>query len=628
VKRTIDRDLDRDTFVAEVATLTGFGETFDVEATMTFVPERPPRREPGDRVVETLPGLAVGSVSTAEGRPAIEVIGTLGEGGMGIVHLARQVALDRDVAVKTPRSGRGRDAAAELLREAWVTGALEHPNIVPVYTLGVDDSGAPQIVMKRIEGTLWWDDREPSAGAGPEQLERDLDILLDVCSAVRFAHSRGVVHRDIKPQNVMIGHFDEVYLLDWGLAVRLDDDATATQGGLAGTPGFMAPEMALGVSDEVDERTDVYLLGSTLHWVLTGECRHAGDTVFEVLYAAWESRPHTYGPEVPAELGEIANRACARASEDRYQSVDEFRDALRNYRVHRESIELSHVAGERREKLTVLLSERTDADALVVHDLFGECRFGFRQALRMWPRNEHARSGLQEVLEAMLDYHIEQENLVGARKCLNDLPHSNPELSSRVRSLEARLAREAENLERLKALEESYDLQKGMLSRSRLAALLAVVWTTTTAHTAWTETFGGVTPVESMNNHVHAGLRNVVIVAAAMVIFRRRLFVNRANGLLIYALFAMVCTVALLRASAWWLHADIVMARAADDAVFGLTALMVGLMSDSRVTALSLIFFGGLVLGVAWPDLQVWSSAAVNLLFFGGLAWIWRARTS
>src|SRR5262249_12200472 len=154
-----------------------------------------------------------------------------------------------------------------LLVEAVITGSLEHPSVVPVYALGCDDAGHPILVMKRIEGVSWKtlaaDQHHPAwariDAAGDDRLVAHLEILMQVAGAVHFAHSRGFVHRDIKLANVMIGEFGEVYVVDWGLAVKMgaaplsDEEAP-----LVGTPVYLAPEMLSGDPAAVDARTDVY----------------------------------------------------------------------------------------------------------------------------------------------------------------------------------------------------------------------------------------------------------------------------------------------------------------------------------------------------------------------------------
>jgi len=226
----------------------------------------------------TLPHISIrlpdGSTSgplPSEALGDIQVTGTLGEGGMGRVLLAEQRSLRREVALKTLK-----DPAAEtvyvdaLVREGVVTGHLEHPNITPVHQLGVDASGRPVLVMKRISGVAWsrlLADPEHQAwgtlGAKPDdRLRAHVEILLQVANALALAHSRGVLHRDVKPDNVMIGEFGEVYLVDWGVALELPGDAGPRH--LVGTPQFLAPEM-LDAQLPLGPGTDVYLLGATLH---------------------------------------------------------------------------------------------------------------------------------------------------------------------------------------------------------------------------------------------------------------------------------------------------------------------------------------------------------------------------
>ena len=280
------------------------------------------------------------------------LIRTLGVGGMGKVLLAIQRPLQREVAVKMPRSAEVTDQlTAELLREALVTGRLEHPNIVPVHLLGRAQDGAPFFVMKRIEGTPWRELLDEPGALGKlgrraeDPLGFHLGVLLEVCNAVSFAHSRGVLHRDLKPDNVMLGSFGEVYVLDWGIAVTTRPDPllslASDSKGICGTPSYMAPEMAEGDGAKLSERTDVFLLGAVLHHILTGKAPHQGATVIAVLTAAWESKAPTFGADVAEELGAICRRAMARLPEDRYASVQELRDALEGFLRRRDSLALA-----------------------------------------------------------------------------------------------------------------------------------------------------------------------------------------------------------------------------------------------------------------------------------------------
>ncbi|MBA3453112.1 MAG: serine/threonine protein kinase, partial [Deltaproteobacteria bacterium] len=234
---------------------------------------------PSNRELSTQRAAAFLAQLAERGRPVELRTGkVIGEGGMGIVREAEQVALGRIVAIKTLKAGRADPrGASDLLREAWVTGALEHPNIVPVHHLEIDEALLPLLILKRIDGVEWSalcnDAAEVQRRFGAtDLLAWNLGILNQALNALRFAHARGVIHRDLKPSNVMIGNFGEVYLLDWGIAVATRDDGTqrfplaseATE--LAGTPNYMAPEM-LGRGDGpgLSERTDIYLAGAVLY---------------------------------------------------------------------------------------------------------------------------------------------------------------------------------------------------------------------------------------------------------------------------------------------------------------------------------------------------------------------------
>lgn len=342
----------------------------------------------------------------ATGRRDLEVIGKLGEGGMGLVLLARQRSLDREVAVKTLRPGASAVERAALISEGAVTGFLEHPAIVPVHALGLHDDGRPVLVMKRVDGVTWrellldpahaaW---EGFGGDARDRLDGHLEILMQVCNALAYAHARGIVHRDVKPQNVLIGRFGDVYLADFGLAVRRGERASA----MAGTPGYMAPEMALG--DLVDERTDVYLLGATLHEILTGRMRHEGRNVAVVLAQAAESAPYAYPPSVPADLAALASRATARDPAERPATAAEMRRALADHGRHKSSRALAASAAARLPRLRALSeaasgdeAERREADALIA-----EIRFALTVARDEWRDNPAAQQGL-ESLDAILE---------------------------------------------------------------------------------------------------------------------------------------------------------------------------------------------------------------------------------
>jgi hypothetical protein len=379
----------------------------------------------------------------------------IGRGGMATVWSATQIGLGREVAVKRISDARDREAEQLLLREAMVAGQLEHPNIVPIHQLVVDADG-PAVVMKRIAGRSW-DSliEDPRVG-----LETHLTILVQTLNAVAFAHSRQVWHRDIKPQNVMIGDYGEVYLLDWGVARLADDPASST---IVGTPCYMAPEMADG---RADARTDVFLLGATLHEVLTGEPRHLGETAIDVLYAAMYVEPYAYSPAVPTELAEIVNRACARAPEQRFQSVAALREAVLRFQEHRAANALTDNAAELLARLMACTTspDTRDDSYAEAQRLFGETRLGYQAALRVWPESPAAQAGLMRCLGAMLEYELGLGHLELAEALHAQLAAPEPALTQRLAALrEARASERA----RLLRIERDRDPSVGALGRTR-----------------------------------------------------------------------------------------------------------------------------------------------------------------
>ncbi|MEO1616598.1 MAG: protein kinase [Planctomycetota bacterium] len=320
-----------------------------------------------------------------------ELTEVIGEGSMGRVWSARQASLDRHVAVKIPRpelANAGSLGEGQFISEVVVTGKLEHPNIVPIYELGRDTKGIPFYAMKHVQGMAWNELIEDKS------LHENLEILMKVCDAIAFAHDRNFLHRDIKPHNVMVGEFGEVSVMDWGIAVSIKEDPdqpwAALASGPAGTPAYMAPEMATHNSSELGVVSDVYLLGAVLYEIVTGLPPHprTGE-VQDALYAAAANEivPTTES----GELVDIARRAMATNVDDRYAGVPALQEALREYQSHRESIALCESANDH------LAEAKRDNNS----DQFARARFGYEEALKLWPDNTRAQSGLQI---ATLDY--------------------------------------------------------------------------------------------------------------------------------------------------------------------------------------------------------------------------------
>lgn len=628
----------REAFATHFETLQLDGEIDEISRDETIVPNSMYAFRDDVEALQTLPRLAVRAPGKDATHPDLEVIGTLGEGGMGLVRLAEQVSLKRNVAVKTLRNANHQLAAQSLLKEAYVTGHLEHPNVVPIYTLGQGDEGAPLIVMKRIEGDSWQDRLAHEHASCEFDLDRNIEILLQVCNAVRFAHSRQILHRDIKPENVMIGAYDEVYLLDWGIAITTSDEPgllprQEDSVGVAGTPSYMAPEMTNDTAVDLDERTDVYLLGATLHHVLTGRPRHDGKSLFDVMFAASKSSPFEYGSDVPRPLAEIANRACSARKEDRYRSAAEFRGAIHDWMEHKGSIEVAAEAERARAEFEALLElERSPETELKIHDLIGECRFGYRQALRMWPENTAARAGQRAFFEGLFEFHLEQEQPIAARAMLGELGDEagdgddGDDRAVRLEALEGRLAEAREKVDKLEKMAASLDLRTAARSRSRLALLLGILWTISTCYTAWRAGTTEPTNADLLVKNLYALLRSVVIVATGIFIFRKRIFANVANRRIIAVLLSTLGSMAILRLMFWLAGGDYVLAQGAEIVLYGFSLLVVGLISDLRICYLSAFFFIAAGLGVVYPEYQLWILAPSNLLVFSGVSWMWSPR--
>jgi WD40 repeat protein len=312
-----------------------------------------------------------------------ELLSMLGEGGMGVVMSARQSSIDRVVAVKKikPSEAAKTESRLKFLAEAIVTGELEHPNIVPVYDLGKDESGTLFYSMKHVKGTPW--DRVIARKTAAENLE----IWMKVGDAVAFAHSRGIIHRDLKPENVMLGGFGEVLLMDWGLALMVGS-AAARRADMAGTPAYMAPEMAVGPPDEIGFGSDIYLLGAILYEIVTGKKPHTAGSVAACLLAAAGNKIQP--TEKSGELIDIALRAMASDPNDRYATVGDLQEAYRQYCSHAESISLSARAED----------DLRRAAAGQHYEFYARASFAFQEALALWDGNARARRGLEETTVA------------------------------------------------------------------------------------------------------------------------------------------------------------------------------------------------------------------------------------
>lgn len=580
------------------------------------------RAEPG---AGTLPGFVLKS--------------TLGEGGMGIVRMAEQSALGRLVAVKTLRDAAepgearrsGGDAAMRLLREAWLTGRLEHPNVIPIYDLGTDDAGRPHIVMRKVEGTSW-----DALLADPslvkekhgvvDLLEWHLRVLVQVTLALSRAHQVGIVHRDVKPENVMVGELGEVYLLDWGIAVSLVDDGSgrlplardATEP--AGTPCYMAPEMLGESPPRIDERTDVYLVGATLFEIVAGKPPHDGRSFVEMMQHIVRSSPE-FPDDVPRELEQVCLRAMARKKEDRYTNVADLRNAILDFLTHRGSSALTALAEEKSRELLDSLASPTPPERQLVYNLFGAARFGFLEALRSWPDNTDARDGLHAVSVRMIGYELEAGSAEAAHSILAEMSEPPEELVARVAAAVKAREEEKRRLEKLDRLEEQYDPNVGRRTRLFVAIVFGVI--------------GVVGPLGLAVLHEAEPAVDVLllrttgltVMCAAFVVWAReslrKTHINKAMAytlLVGYASQVLAVPGAILLGLPLHFHVALVLA------LWSLLTVMLAVTTEARFVFASLAYLAAFFAAAKFPGLRFFVQAGANLSLLAVVLVAWSTK--
>ncbi|MBA3767823.1 MAG: protein kinase, partial [Acidobacteria bacterium] len=273
------------------------------------------------------------------------IIEPLGEGGMGTVYIAEDMHLGRRVAIKFPASSSDEHHfRARFLREARAVSKLSHPHIATIYDYGETSEGNPFLVMELIEGTSLSDFMHE----GQMTLVRAVEIIEAVAEALGEAHAHGIVHRDVKPSNIMINERHEVKVLDFGLAKQFKDEpahsadpdartllATHTRSGaVVGTPLYLSPEQA--TSAPVDARSDLFALGALLYECIAGRPAFAGASVIEIgaqIIHITPQSPSQINERVPKELDRIATKALEKKPENRYQSAGEMLEDLRRARL-------------------------------------------------------------------------------------------------------------------------------------------------------------------------------------------------------------------------------------------------------------------------------------------------------
>ncbi len=598
------------------------------------------------------------SVKSGQAEARLTMGRCIGEGGMGVVRLANQWSVGRDVAVKTLRDPKPSDAVTmRLLQEAWVTGALEHPSVVPVYDVAVDERGNPVIMLKRIEGREWTQvmhrSTEFHAALGVGDLLRwNLRILIQVANVVHYAHRRGIVHRDIKPENVMLGAFGEVYLLDWGLAVCTRESAAGRlplakdADRLAGTLAYMAPEMLgreHGATGSIDERTDVYLLGATLYEILSGSPPHHGTTTKDVIrhiadsqFASRDSlRPLHVCWGAPAELVSICLKAMSRDPRDRYANAEQFRLALQGFLEHRQSTVLAEETGVRLATLRAMLHrvsspqggevtrEREAAiQRLQVYGLFSECRFGFRQALKEWPENPRAKEDLAHAVALMVEYELSRGDPEAASVLLSELQHPPRALVARVRALMQQHAHAEAYRKKLERIGEQHDAAVG--EKTRLTFTLGVM------------TLFVVSPAIShvlmRGRETHRGLilyalTLLLLVSIGAYVGRRSLIKTAVNRRLVFTVFMVFASHFLLHSVTYQLGIPAATSYVLQFPIWFVLTCMVAAGIDTRLFPMAAGYGLASAFAAAFPSWRFLIAAAANAVTAVNVALVWGSRT-
>jgi serine/threonine-protein kinase len=321
------------------------------------------------------------------------------EGGMGQIWRGHDPDLGREVALKVLRPDRldDRQLRERFVQEARVMGQLAHPGIPPVYVLSQDEGGTPYYAMKFIDGRTLEEaivayHQQPT----PLAFRSLLQHFGDVCQTIAFAHSRAILHRDLKPRNIMIGDFGETFVLDWGLAKQIkplgdtplpqglrDSELGLTQvGQILGTPAYIPPEQLTG--SPPGPQTDLYALGVILYEILAGRSPYQGNSALEILLQASKGQitlpSQLRGDSVPLKLEEICLKATALRPGDRYQSAAELTRAVEDW-LSDELVRSEAALRESEAQIRILLE--STAEAIYGTDLSGNCTFCNPACVRM-----------------------------------------------------------------------------------------------------------------------------------------------------------------------------------------------------------------------------------------------------
>jgi len=398
--------------------------------------------------------------------PRFTLVGKLGQGSQGIVYRVNDRDCHREVACKVlSYSTSDPEEVSRFIHEAQVTAQLEHPGVVPIHDLGELRDGTVYYTMKRVDGVSLLDLLTAKAGKVEHRFDL-LQMFLRICETMAFAHSRGVIHRDLKPRNIMAGPFGEVLVLDWGLAKVVNcvdvarpmgtmrsfpeaDPYRTLNGTAVGTPAYMSPEQAMGEVDSLDRRCDVYSLGVILYEMLAGaspyvrgEARKVMHQVSHGLWTRLDARRDC--PVLPRALVAIVHRAMAFERPERYQTVEQLSADLRAF-IAGESISVYQETAIERLVRVVTNHQRQVRTALVVAGMAG--LLGAAIWANQWYDQEQKITNLRTQMDELLA----QRNYVEARAVADLLQTLRPDDRNARRQM-TRIDEGLEQLEKARVL--------------------------------------------------------------------------------------------------------------------------------------------------------------------------------
>jgi predicted Ser/Thr protein kinase len=363
-------------------------------------------------------------------------LNVLGKGGMGLVYLATQNSVNRSVALKVIRKDKQTEAfSKQFFYEAEITAQLEHPNITPIYELGRTPDGTFFYSMKYIQGIPW------EKKIRENTIDENLEIFDKLCDAIGFAHSKNIIHMDIKPDNVQLGEYGEVYAVDWGVASNLKRPESIR---CAGTWQWISPEVSRGERDKIGKCSDIYLLGGVLFLIVTGHHPRLPKDPAAKMGQSGLAKAAQNNLIQPTDCKDpmvaVALKALATNPSDRYDRVEDLQDAIHAIQKERANIKSSQ---ELTERAKVLAKE---AQAQGDYDRFTRSMYGFKDAVELWDNNPEAPEELKQVRLAYGQCAFEKGDYDLALQTLDRTEHHEDQLYLRAEQAQTAVKQRAKRL--------------------------------------------------------------------------------------------------------------------------------------------------------------------------------------